>query len=323
MSRHTGAQIDQAVAAVLAGNVGGSSVSIDKTLTQEGAAADAKATGERLSQLSEEIDDLKENGTGGSDERLDKIATLFTFTAGQTASNNRLNPDEIINGQYITNSGVMGQNATYMTSGFIPVHKGEEMTFQYTEAQGRWREKIAFRWVAAYDADKNIITAAGAEYAEPYIVPEGVAFIRFSVPIGSHPGVYEYACVPSAVLVPYEPYGVTEVEESVELKPSAYIKIKNGYSVEVGTDWTAEVENHDLCGYTMSYRADIPNGFTALELGKGKGIWLGGYIKVDATNVSVYFGENAETTYVYPHSLTFADYICVQLAVGYDAKVKI
>lgn len=55
MSRHTGAQIDQAVAAVLAGNAGGSSVSIDKTLTQEGAAADAKATGERLSQLSEEM----------------------------------------------------------------------------------------------------------------------------------------------------------------------------------------------------------------------------------------------------------------------------
>lgn len=55
VSKHTGTQIDQAVAAVLAGDVGGSSVSIDKTLTQEGAAADAKATGERLNQLSEEI----------------------------------------------------------------------------------------------------------------------------------------------------------------------------------------------------------------------------------------------------------------------------
>lgn len=59
VSTHTGAQIDQAVAAVLAGNAGGSSVSIDKTLTQEGAAADAKATGERLNQLFEGIEALK------------------------------------------------------------------------------------------------------------------------------------------------------------------------------------------------------------------------------------------------------------------------
>ena len=47
----------------------GSSVEIDSTLTKEGTAADAKATGEKissltkdLSQLSEEIDGLKENG---------------------------------------------------------------------------------------------------------------------------------------------------------------------------------------------------------------------------------------------------------------------
>lgn len=45
---------------------GGSAVEIDATLTQEGKAADAKATGDRLSELSKEIDDLKENGGGES-----------------------------------------------------------------------------------------------------------------------------------------------------------------------------------------------------------------------------------------------------------------
>jgi lysophospholipase L1-like esterase len=56
MSRHTGAQIDQAVAAVLAGNAGsGGGVAVDETLTVSGAAADAKATGEKISQLSEDI----------------------------------------------------------------------------------------------------------------------------------------------------------------------------------------------------------------------------------------------------------------------------
>lgn len=40
----------------------GSTVEIDATLTQAGKAADAKATGEAVSKLSKEIDDLKENG---------------------------------------------------------------------------------------------------------------------------------------------------------------------------------------------------------------------------------------------------------------------
>ena len=37
----------------------------DKTLTQEGKAADAKEVGDRLGQLSDDIDDLKENGVSG------------------------------------------------------------------------------------------------------------------------------------------------------------------------------------------------------------------------------------------------------------------
>ena len=99
MSRHTGAQIDQAVAAMLAGNVGGvtsvngksgavtlaagdikrkdettvedalgnlyeefndfkengAGVAVDATLTQEGQAADAKAVGEKVKALTDEI----------------------------------------------------------------------------------------------------------------------------------------------------------------------------------------------------------------------------------------------------------------------------
>ena len=44
------------------GGGGGSTVEIDTTLTQEGKAADAKATGDRISQLSKEIDNLNVGG---------------------------------------------------------------------------------------------------------------------------------------------------------------------------------------------------------------------------------------------------------------------
>ena len=58
VSKHTGAQIDAAVSAVLSGNAGsggsGGAV-VDATLTVSGAAADAKVTGDRLTALSEEM----------------------------------------------------------------------------------------------------------------------------------------------------------------------------------------------------------------------------------------------------------------------------
>ncbi len=59
ISKHTGKQIDAAVDAFLAGG-GTGSVEVDTTLTQAGKAADAKATGDRLTALSEE----KANKTG-------------------------------------------------------------------------------------------------------------------------------------------------------------------------------------------------------------------------------------------------------------------
>lgn len=64
ISKYTGAQIDKAVGDVLNGNVGGTggggNITIDDTLTKAGAAADAKATGDRLTALSEEMGGLSE-----------------------------------------------------------------------------------------------------------------------------------------------------------------------------------------------------------------------------------------------------------------------
>ena len=69
----------------LTGNVsvGQKAAEIDSTLTQAGKAADAKATGDALGQLSKEIDELKENGTGtgsnGQDGK-DGISPIATVT---------------------------------------------------------------------------------------------------------------------------------------------------------------------------------------------------------------------------------------------------
>lgn len=65
ISKHTGKQIDAAVAAFLAGG-GTGSVEVDTTLTKAGKAADAKATGDRLTALSEEKVDKQQGAKNAS-----------------------------------------------------------------------------------------------------------------------------------------------------------------------------------------------------------------------------------------------------------------
>ena len=255
-------------------------------------------------------------------EELLLLRSVVEEAIAEEVSLNRLNPAEITYGSYITDKGEMGENPAYITSGYIPVSMGEKMSFQF-DAAGGWRESIALRWVAAYDENKNIIPTAGAEYVDYYTVPDGVKYIRFCVAIAGYVGSYNYACVPLTFIVPFEAYGIQNTF-SEEVKPTVYSKIQNGIMAEIGTDWVADGENHDLCGYSMTYHADIPNGLIhGVEFGKGKGIDYGGYVKVDPTNVSIYFGKDTETSYVYPHGLTFIDYIDIRISVAYDAKVSI
>ena len=79
-SKYTGEQIDKAVGDVLNGNVGSGgateTVELDATLTQAGKAADAKATGERLTALSEEIEQLKDPG-----ETITKTGVIVSIDA--------------------------------------------------------------------------------------------------------------------------------------------------------------------------------------------------------------------------------------------------
>lgn len=92
ISKHTGKQIDAAVDAFLAGGGSGGtgSVEVDTTLTQSGKAADAKATGDRLTALSEEIEGLKENGGGGSSADSGAVSELSQVIVDLLAGKSRI-----------------------------------------------------------------------------------------------------------------------------------------------------------------------------------------------------------------------------------------
>ena len=63
------------------GGSGGSSIAIDETLTEQGKAADAKAVGDRLDSLSEEIANLPSGGSGLTTAQVNALDGMFKVAA--------------------------------------------------------------------------------------------------------------------------------------------------------------------------------------------------------------------------------------------------
>lgn len=138
------------------------------------------------------VEELKQNGAGGNvstDERLVRLLDCFEFgitggiPEGKPASSNLLNPDEIVTGKYITpTTGVFYDNASYSTTGFIPVNAGDIVTFQADYDVGTPTRQIReWKFLAAFDANKQVVADAGSSSAiRQYTVPDGISFVRLS-----------------------------------------------------------------------------------------------------------------------------------------------
>ena len=284
-------------------------------------------TGDRIATLSEEIEQLKKNV--GSDERLDKIASFFDLTE-PVQSNNRLNPAEVVAGYYLTNTGLISPNKEYSYTGFIPVSSGEILRMFVNPGEVSYREIKSVRWIAAYDADKTLLPELGDDsnsYA--YTVPEGVSYVRYcytSYNVNSSVAITRLEAIVatdgSDTIVPYEPYGM--VGEEPHLKAEAYTHIKNGFRVSVNGSWTAEEENHDIAEYIMHYMTQLPNGLNgSISMGKGYRVSGGGYVVVDATNLSYFTEANENASLTYPHELTIKDYLAITVELDKSANAKI
>lgn len=101
LSKHSGAQIDEAVDKVLNGEVG--AVEVDETLTVPGAAADAKAVGDRLGVLYEEkakdvaAEDVEEDGDLFVTDSQGNALVKFSDGHVQTKNFNSANAAETVN----------------------------------------------------------------------------------------------------------------------------------------------------------------------------------------------------------------------------------
>lgn len=137
---------------------------IDATLTQEGAAADAKATGDAISQLKEDIANVAIGDIGELDniDLSDKEVTL--------------------QGYYMYNDGIFVSAENFAATNKIPVVEGQKFIVTLERI---WNNS----GISEFSADSSFVgSPLGTEYIEKseviqnyeYTVPNGVSHVSFS-----------------------------------------------------------------------------------------------------------------------------------------------
>ena len=137
---------------------------IDSTLSTQGAAAEAKATGA-------EINDLK-----------------TALTDGYVVSSNLFNPNTITADKRIAPDGSLYDQSGDYLSDYIPVLEGQILCF--CKKWGNMISRAAARSVCAFDSSKTVITSSAVTtLSYSYTVPSGVSFVRIGIVSGSNQSI--------------------------------------------------------------------------------------------------------------------------------------
>ena len=95
---------------------------------------------------------------------------------------NRLDPEEITSGAYITKDGVEHPSSSYFTTDYLSIRPGETL---YGFRKNRL-DHVSFRCVAAYDENKNVMPVYGINNEVSSYTQDGpIAFIRVSISYNS------------------------------------------------------------------------------------------------------------------------------------------
>lgn len=271
---------------------------VDTSLSVAGKAADAKATGDELSELK-------------------------SILNGSSSTN-------YVEGKNIDATGALVDDSTKCVSEKIPYTWPGSTRF-YTGLNSNQDCRIAY-----YDANDNLLNCfiapgAGAEYrainAETQVTGT-VSYVRFSF-------LKNYAAqvVQNANPLP-SPYWVATAEsvagltervsdlESDKLSiadmtySTSAATLTTGTTLEIATN--VDNRKHD----TIDFRADITS-FTNVTVGHGYQVNHGMWVTVDGTNITTYDDEDGGQVAQQAHGLTISDFIHVLVIRGDNSRATI
>lgn len=259
---------------------------------------------------------------------------LFESTAFDITQHNPINlldRDAMTFGYYLTNAGVVGENASYWYSDYIPVEPGKTYSRQYgNQTVVLGRALVGTHWISCYDINKNILADKGSSsYPTSFTVPAGVAYIRISDSTNMNVSQYP-TFVEGTTVLDYSDY--FDPYTTYKLKTSAL----NDASINsiVGARRTSGLvktfdissDNHiftekinDVNNYTIEFKGIITS-FNELIIQHGYQVSGGGYVRVTPTDFEYYIGTEVSPRVSEAHGLTIKDYINIKIDTALDNR---
>ena len=241
---------------------------------------------------------------------------------GIVPSPNLLDLSSVETGILLQNGTIASSYSDFQTTGFIPIHEGETLRFQFTFNGNRYDNTAVPNYtsmsrVVAYDADKNSMgdVAGGFGMSVPlYTALTGTAFVRVSFK-----GLNEDPFTDSALIVSDDPMPLPFIAygeyQSARL---------NNLDEKVAKLEGGKTANKTFCSYKGAYDSEITfpdlttsaksmvlnsllnvSSFTDVTMGIKNSDGVLFYVKVDASKVYIYdikYGTGG--TAEYAHGLT-------------------
>ena len=291
---------------------------VDATLTQTGAAADAKKTGDEISGLKNDFIQL--NG-----DAVKRDMTYHPFV-------NYLNPDDITAG-YLDTSGGHHANAYRSYTGFIPVSEGDVIRTYRRTSVNTLRltdDTIAkFYTLTAYNSSKVAVVASGTSTASnTYTVPSGIAFIRVSFynELKNGKGMITI----NEAVTSFVPYGdsytaLPEFLDGAFTDKTAQPVLSKGFKTVSGS--LSDGDSLEIEGTTVKYgQRYVFSGkitsFSSIIIGRSQNADSGSWVVIDDTKITVYVkytGSPSSATLEANHGLTISDFIYIDIIQEKDS----
>lgn len=286
-----------------------------------------------ISLLQQNVDELQHSGT------VQEVIAKMQHVQVE-ATNNVLDETGLVSGQYMGTTGVVANSANFGYLYIDNLSEGDILRFYYINGVNGTISVKEARFVCAFNGS-TVVSDAGTQNVTSYTVPSGITKIAISIYLttvqnGSHPmAIINDATVPTTYIEYREAesyYIATEAflgELLSSFLPCKGILGAQGESVSFET--LADGDFVELTDYPVmikkrqkfSFRADISQMGT-LYIGKGYQVSAGGYIKIDATNITGVRYTTTETLGTpVPHGLTISTYLIVTVSIDNDGNAKV
>lgn len=280
----------------------------DTTLTIEGGLAEAKATGEAIGSLREDIEYFK-----------DDVTKAFNVTE------NLYNPHSFTNTKGVALTIADGTEyadsttVNAITTGYFDTNEGDVWRFY------RWntaKDNIYELEVRVHWFDENGKYISGAIITGDVTEPINARRLRFTEKFTLLYPTLDVMVTKnySFGVNGYVPYGITQLKETFLPREKVYEQVHRNGTLHSGDSWV--LENNNIMARKVFVLSGIVNSFSTLEMGHGtKTNSPSSWMVVDNENITVYSTPTNKVTLA--HGLTIKNTIQIIIEVGANYKAKI